>query len=233
MSINQKFLELYKRLETLLDMRYPYADTSVKEYYHALERSMVKDAKERAVCIDMCRTLRNNLSHRNVGHLFNVTDATIAFLENEIDILENPYTAKDVMTPREKIFSVTLNSNTIKVLDEIYKNSYDYVPVLDDKEKVIGVFSLNCLLAKVHNYQENKIEKDSTIFDYYQYIGLDDQIKERFAFVSVDDDVDKIVEVFNNKKDKKVVLLFVTNHGTNKEKIRGIITPHDIIYKAK
>lgn len=233
MTINQKFLELYKRLETLLDMRYPYADTSVKEYYHSLEKSMVKDAKERAVAIDMCRTLRNNLSHRNVGHLFNVTEDTIAFLEKEIDILENPFCAKDIMTPRERIFSVTLNSNTIQVLDEIYKNSYDYVPVLDEKEKVIGVFSLNCLLAKIHKNHETRIENLSTIYDYYQYIGLDEQVKEKFAFVSIDDDIETIVDVFNNKKDKKVVLLFVTNHGTNNEKIRGIITPHDVINKAR
>lgn len=48
-----------------------------------------------------------------------------------------------------------------------------------------------------------KIEKDSVLSDYREFIGIDDQIKERYEFVDPDEGIESIIRRFSGTEDKK------------------------------
>lgn len=229
MNNNLLFLDLYKRLEMFLDGKYHYAESPIKEHIHHLERSMVKQDIEKAAIFDFLRTIRNHMVHRNISPYLTITDETIEFLRKEIKSFEDPISASDIMIPLKHVYYVYLTDNTIDVLDEIYKNSYDLLPVLNDKDQVIGIFSLEVLLKKIYQYRSDNLDRESTLEDFKDLIDLNDQIKERFEFVSDDTSLDELVSLFNKKEEKKLKMLFVTSYGNKKNPLLGIITPHDII----
>lgn len=230
---NQLFLDLYKKLELFLDGKYHYAESPIKEYINHLERSMVSEDIEKASELDFLRILRNHLVHRNVSHFFEVTDDAIEFLKKEIDIFENPIEAKDVMIPIKKVYYVYLDDELNEVLHQIYVNSYDILPILDDQDKVIGVFSLDVILKDLHDNKDSESYKNSTLRRFSSLISLYEQTKERFDFVGLNDNLDEIMNRFNKKSDKKLKMIFVTKDGLKNQSLLGIITPHDVIYKKR
>lgn len=229
MNLNEEFLKLYRQVEMYIDGKYPYTDSSVYEHIKKLEKSMVKKDIEKAAIYDALRSMRNQLSHRNVGEYIEVTQKSIDFLKSEIDEFINPKSAKDIMLPIDKVYYVYLSDNTIDVLDEIYKNGYDVLPVVNELDQVIGIFSLDVILKSIYSKKVGSISKESTLEEFKELIGIDDQIKERYAFVSNEASIEEIISIFNERKPKKLKMLFVTEYGNSKNPIIGIITPHDVI----
>ncbi len=229
MDRNSEFLDLYRKLEMYLDGKYPYAESSIKEYIHKLEKSMVNKDKEKAAIIDFLRTTRNHMVHRNVSDYIDVTNKTIEFLNKEISEFENPILAQDIMTRISDVYYVNLDTKTTDVLNEIYQHSYDIVPVLNNKNQVLGVFSLDVILNSIYQGEVDKIQKGASIDSFGELISLNNQTKEKFAFVSSDTPLDELVELFSKKEEKKLVMIFVTRDGLKISPLLGIITPHDII----
>lgn len=229
MSLNEEFLKLYKQVEMYIDSKYPYTDSSIYEHIKKLEKSMVKKDIEKATIYDALRNMRNQLSHRNVGEFIEVTQKSIDFLKKEINEFINPLIAKDIMLPIEKVYYVYLSDNTIDVLDEIYNHGYDVLPVVNELDQVIGIFSLDVILKSIYSKKVGSISKESTLNDFKDLIGINDQLKERYDFVSDDATVEEIISIFNKKESKKLKMLFVTKYGNSKNPIIGIITPHDVI----
>ena len=229
MSLNEEFLKLYKQVEMYIDSKYPYTDSSIYEHIKKLEKSMVKKDIEKATIYDALRNMRNQLSHRNVGEFIEVTQKSIDFLKNEIKEIVNPLNATDIMLPIDKVYYVYLSDNTIDVLDEIYNHGYDVLPVVNELDQVIGIFSLDVILKSIYSKKVGSISKESTLNDFKDLIGINDQLKERYDFVSDDATVEEIISTFNKKEPKKLKMLFVTKYGNSKNPIIGIITPHDVI----
>ena len=229
MSLNDEFLRLYKQVEMYIDSKYPYTDSSIYEHIKKLEKSIAKKDIEKAAIYDALRNMRNQLSHRNVGEFIEVTQKSIDFLKNEIKEFVNPLNATDIMLPIDKVYYVYLSDNTIDVLDEIYKHGYDVLPVVNELDQVIGIFSLDVILKSIYSKKVGSISKESTLNDFKDLIGINDQLKERYDFVSDDATVEEIISIFNKKESKKLKMLFVTKYGNSKNPIIGIITPHDVI----
>ena len=229
MSLNEEFLKLYKQVEMYIDSKFPYTDSSIYEHIKYLEKSMVKKDIEKATIYDALRNMRNQLSHRNVGEFIEVTQKSIDFLKKEIKEFVNPLNATDIMLPIDKVYYVYLSDNTIDVLDEIYKHGYDVLPVVNELDQVIGIFSLDVILKSIYSKKVGTISKESTLNDFKDLIGINDQLKERYDFVSDDATVEEIISIFNKKESKKLKMLFVTKYGNSKNPIIGIITPHDVI----
>lgn len=229
MSLNEEFLKLYKQVEMYIDSKYPYTDSSIYEHIKKLEKSMVKKDIEKATIYDALRNMRNQLSHRNVGEFIEVTQKSIDFLKKEIKEFVNPLNATDIMLPIDKVYYVYLSDNTIDVLDEIYKHGYDVLPVVNELDQVIGIFSLDVILKSIYSKKIGSISKESTLNDFKDLIGINDQLKERYDFVSDEATVEEIISIFNKKESKKLKMLFVTKYGNSKNPIIGIITPHDVI----
>lgn len=231
MDKNEEFLNLYRRLEMYLNGKYHYADSPIKEHINRLSKSMIRSEVDRADVLDFLRNLRNYLVHRNVDAYVEVSTKALEFLKREIEAFESPVRASDVMLKEEKVYDVRLNDPTLEVLDAVYRNAYDVVPVVDEEKRVIGVFSLEVILKSIYRKKMGKIEKDSVLSDYREFIGIDDQIKERYEFVDPDEGIESIIRRFSGTGDKKKLkMLFVTESGTKSAPLKGIITPHDVIH---
>ena len=192
---------------------------------------MIRSEVDRADVLDFLRNLRNYLVHRNVDAYVEVSTKALEFLKREIEAFESPVRASDVMLKEEKVYDVRLNDPTLEVLDAVYRNAYDVVPVVDEEKRVIGVFSLEVILKSIYRKKMGKIEKDSVLSDYREFIGIDDQIKERYEFVDPDEGIESIIRRFSGTGDKKKLkMLFVTESGTKSAPLKGIITPHDVIH---
>lgn len=231
MDNNEEFLNLYRRLEMYLNGKYHYADSPIKEHINRLSKLMIRSEVDRADVLDFLRNLRNYLVHRNVDAYVEVSTKALEFLKREIEAFEFPVRASDVMLKEEKVYDVRLNDPTLEVLDAVYRNAYDVVPVVDEEKRVIGVFSLEVILKSIYRKKMGKIEKDSVLSDYREFIGIDDQIKERYEFVDPDEGIESIIRRFSGTGDKKKLkMLFVTESGTKSAPLKGIITPHDVIH---
>lgn len=231
MDNNEEFLNLYRRLEMYLNGKYHYADSPIKEHINRLSKSMIKSEVERADVLDFLRNLRNYLVHRNVDEYVEVSFRALEFLKREIEEFESPVKASDVMLNEERVYDVSLNASTLEVLDAIYRNAYDVLPVVDEEKRVIGVFSLEVILKSIYRKKMGKIEKESELSDYREFIGIEDQIKERYEFAAPDEGIESIIRRFSSTEDKKKLkMLFVTESGTKDSPLKGIITPHDVIH---
>ena len=75
-----------------------------------------------------------------------------------------------------------------------------------------------------------EIGKEYKVKDYEKYIKLENHSSEYFDFVKRNEKLASAQNLFNKsiKKDKKLVMLFVTENGKKTEKILGIITPWDL-----
>ena len=76
---------LYKELESYLSRKYPWAESPIKEHYHVLDKSPVDGDKDRGDTLDILRILRNNLAHRNVDNLFEVSQEALDFFTKAIE----------------------------------------------------------------------------------------------------------------------------------------------------
>jgi predicted transcriptional regulator len=233
-SNNQIFLNLYKELESYLARTYPYAESPIKEHYHFLEKSPLDGARERADTLDILRILRNNLAHRNVDNLFEVSEDSIEFLRKEIAIVKDPLQASDIMIPLNGLYYAKFDTPLVEVIKTMYEKSYSHVPILDDENCVAGIFSNNALLTLAYKKGEIELRKEEKIKDYKFLIDLNFQKGEKFIFERLKTPIDEITNLLANKKSKdKIYMIFVTQSGLKNEPLLGIITPWDIINKKR
>lgn len=229
MDNNQEFLNLYKKLETYLDSKYPYSDSSIKEYIHHLEKSMIKSDQDKAAVIDFLRNLRNHFVHRDVISYVTVNNKTLDFLRKEIDLFEKPILASSIMTKIKDVYFVNKNTRMIDIFDKIYHYSYDYIPILDEKGCVKGIFSLDIILKSIYSKKMEKITEETLLSEYMDFTSIYEQNNVRFLYISKDTPREEIVELFSKKDDKKLMMIFVTSNGLKNSPLIGIITPHDVI----
>lgn len=233
MSKNELFKKLYNELEIALNHKYKHTDRNF-----SVVKKFENDSKEPFRSkIRLLREMRNLLVHQDSISLFpsfEVSDESIDFLKSQIEYVKNPLTAYDICVKINNVMYASLESNILDLIKNMNKTHYSHVPVLDKKEKVIGVFSENSIfnLVDVLNGKLN-LDSSCTIKDYQEYISIHNHRSEDYLFVSKSIELSDLEKLFlrDDVNQKKIVMLFVTNHGKENEKILGIITPFDLIGK--
>lgn len=233
---NRVFLNQYSELEKNLKMFYQRFTGGSIVLFHIdkLKKSFNVKDRERAKSLDSVRTLRNFLVHEADivdGDAFIVSDRVVEFLIEENQRLIQPITAMEVCTKVNDLYFATVDSILKDTIVAMVKNGYSHVPVLDKKKCLLGVFSASTLLAFIHNNAKLEINPDSLIKDYISHLDINTHFNECYKFISMDESVDNIIDIFEKRKinNKRLVMLFVTNSGGSKETILGIITPYDVI----
>lgn len=137
------------------------------------------------------------------------------FEENEIDIIKNAFVfdkvkVSEVLTPKEKIVSISSDNLNIKDLNNFIMNSiYSRFPVYegDDKEHIIGILSVNT---------------------YFKEFALDPHLDIRSiilkpVFVNQNQSVQEIFDELNKEK-VHIGIVFDDNNN-----LLGMITMEDIL----
>lgn len=235
MNNSEKFLEKYKELEKIAYSKFSHEIAQEHGAVAQLEKmnifSSIKDD------LEYIRKLRIFFQHNlKIDNKFpvEVTDELIELLDSIILKVKNPPKVIDKCIRYNKIFFATKNELIFSYMLKMKENMYTYVPILEDK-KVIGVFSENTLLGALTEdeiiYEKNKTRfSDNLIF---KYCSLDNNISERFEFVSKYVYLEDIKELFKKSynSNKRLSLIFITANGKREEKILGLITPWDVLGK--
>lgn len=223
------FRDLCNRFEDLVRIKYKVKDEEGAFYILSNQKEYKKFEKD----INLIRKIRNLLSHGECkveGKVaIEINENIIEKLKEIISLLENPpLVASRYIT---EMFVVDLEEKLEKLIKIMNEKKISHVPVLDKDKKLIGVFSENTIFSKLSEDEIIEIGKEYKVKDYEKYIKLENHSSEYFDFIKRNEELASAQNLFNKsiKKDKKLVMLFVTENGKKTEKILGIITPWDLL----
>ena len=227
------FLKKYKELEAAI--RAEYSDARDDDRSPVLILSRSPEFRSSRAMLDLCRDVRNLLSHNTtVDGRYGVVpdDALLDFLDKTIVAVKSPAVARDVCVPLEKILCVSDNGLVMPVLRKMRELFYSHVPIVESGV-VTGVFSensvLTCLVDGVAPFGET-----TTFSDIKKYLAFDVSEAESYRFISGYERVSSIIDTFESAtvKGDRVGMIFVTKNGRRDGELLGIITAWDVASHA-
>ena len=223
------FRELCNKFEDLVRIKYKVKDEEGAFYILLNQKEYKKFEKD----INLIRKIRNLLSHgecKGEGKTaIEINENIIEKLKEIISLLENPPLIESRYIT--EMFVVDLEEKLENLIKTMNEKKISHVPVLDKDKKLVGVFSENTIFSKLSDDEIIEIGKEYKVKDYEKYIKLENHSSEYFDFIKRNEELASAQNLFNKsiKKDKKLVMLFVTENGKKTEKILGIITPWDLL----
>lgn len=237
MTNAQKFLELFNHLDDLLREYYNDFDRSrslIARYAGQLEKSNNKIMQERGRLLNEIRVFRNSLIHEfdmNRDGLFEVSEKAIETLRREIEYLDKPSRASDIMTKTQNIISLNRHSLIGEAIRVMVEKGFLHLPILEDGH-LIGVFSPNALFLYLaeEKHTEGRVI-DLKMDDLMDYVPINKHISEFYEFASRKDITSDINDMFASysKIGKRLALVFVTENGEEDEYILGLISASDLL----
>ena len=232
---NDLFISLFNRLDALLRDYYNIDNRStscIKRYEDQLKHSSFEDVRDRGFILESIRNIRNTLVHEakiDSEDAFLISPIVTNFLEDEIHFLLNPIKARNVMVPLKDVYYISKDSRIKDVINYMSSHYISHAPILENK-RVIGVFSESTLYTFLLKHENIVLEDNTTIETFLPYCLLDKHSSERFMFVDADLSVLDLRENFvKSKKEKRLVMLFLTENGRKDEPLLGILTAADFI----
>ena len=136
--------------------------------------------------------------------------------------------ATDFGVKREDFFSCTPSDDISSVINEMLKKRYSHVPVIDEHDKLIGVFSESTMMEV---WKEGTGQIRATVMrDIEEYLKIDRHKFDEFQFVSKKSTTAYLQKLYEEilKEGKRIGMLFVTETGSQDEPLLGIITEWDV-----
>ncbi len=238
MDLNTRFLTLYNQLDNLLKDKYHIFSnsiSSIKRYEDELKKSSHKGQRERGFAIESIRNIRNTLVHEAKIYsydAFYISQEVIDFLETEINHLLNPKKVFDIAKKREEIYAIKCDFLVKDVMKYMSKNMISHAPILDNEDKVIGIFSESTLYSVLLYNPQINISESLIINDILEYTYLNNHISERFKFVSKNTILSELEEDFEKKvkHEKRLVMILITDNGKKDEPLKGLLTATDLLF---
>jgi len=174
--------------------------------------------------------LRNAIVHnpdqRIADPIAEPHDAIVQKYQELLDKVLHPELALDKLAiPIDKLYTITRNTNLLKAMKIMNENLYTHLPVME-RGKFIGVFSDSTIFDYIIKYQGAVINEKLAIRDLGDVIQIQNHASEAFLFVDKDITVIEVEDIFRKgfKDKKKIAVVFITDGGTEAEKILGLIT---------
>ena len=180
--------------------------------------------------------LRNLLVHNPYPDRANPLIIPHGYVTKKYEEIKNaimrPKKAIDIAVRREFIYTTTLSTKSIEVMQEMNDKTYTHVPVMDG-ETLEGVFSENTILSYLVHNKEAIIMKDTKISEFKEFIGLDKHRSEYFEFVSRNTLLAEVEALFQEglQERKRIAVVYITENGKRDEKLLGMITAWDVAGK--
>ncbi len=230
MSNADIFLDKYKQLEEVVRSTYHLRDADSISYYLSGQVKYQKFKDE----IKYCQDVRNLLSHKkklNNSFAVEPNQHMLHFIDALINKISNRSKCSDIQIKFKDVCWRTINDSVQKAMYVMRQNLYTHVPILNEQNKVIGVFDENSIFTYLADEEIVCVDSSLKFSDIEKYISLDNREMESFVFVKSDSYVeeleDEIQKAFN--KGRRIGIAFVTANGKKDESLQGIITPWDII----
>lgn len=229
----QEFLDLYKRMEALLDEKYGESagrrGSAVTKFINEPAGRAYRDE------LDLCREVRNLLTHNpdmDGCPVVEPAPALITTLREAIKRLEAPAPALQYATPVGELLMASPTQSTLSVMEIMERRGFSHVPIVEANQ-ILGVFSVSTLFSYQLAYPDQKLDvSNSKISDYQEFTSFHRHTTERFLFMNPANsywDAQKAFEKGNSPYEKRLVAIFITKSGDARGRLLGMLTPWDII----
>ena len=226
------FLEEYKKLENAAIKKYDLPDDG-SAVMKLINMSSFRGIKSE---LSYCREVRNLLQHRpRLDGTFAVepSDEMIKLLRSTIERVEKPIVARDVAILRNSVCFRKMEDKVRPVMIEMQEKTFTHIPILDNNDVVVGVFSENTLLSYLIDDEIVGIDEKTRFADLKKYLPVSAHKSESFYFVPQNKLLADIKTRFEKslQKQERIGLLFMTNNGKATEPLQGLISAWDVAAK--
>jgi predicted transcriptional regulator len=155
----KEIIKIYNDIDT--ELKEKSKQTTFSERFHdylVFEPRLKKYSSE----IDLLSKIRNLIAHNNkTSESIEVKQELVIIGKEVLNILNNPIIANNLGTKIEELYFVTLNTKVNYVIEYMRKKRFSFVPILDQNNKLIGVFSsdvlLNILSKKIYLFDNKEL----------------------------------------------------------------------------
>ena len=231
----REFLNLYKKMESLLDEKYGQ-DTGRRG--GAVTRFINEPAgREYREELDLCREVRNLLAHNPDmdGHpVVEPAPALLETLRDAIRRLEAPTPALNFATLASELLVTAPSQKTLTVMEAMNRRGFSHIPIIFQNQ-MLGVFSVSTLFSYQLAYPDEPLKlANSHIDDFKEFTPIRNHDCERFMFMNPTHtywDAQDAFEKGSSPYQKRLAAIFITKTGDWRGRLLGMLTPWDIIGK--
>lgn len=222
---------LYRTLEGLLERRY----VGKKLTTPSVVMEYLRDA-DSAPCrteLDMCREIRNLLSHNADAAGEPVVEPSAAVLDtlqNIVEYVKRPLLAVECGTPEGEILYTHPNDCALDVMRHMARMGFSHVPVRD-KTGLLGVLSAAGVMRYVNRVGFEGLRDDLRVGDMLKCLAFSDDYGEKYAFFGRDATLTTVRAAFERKaaRNSRVVAAFITESGDPHARLLAMLTPWDLL----
>ena len=227
----EAFLTLYRMFEGLLEKR--YADrvmttgSVVKEYLKDPDSAPMRTE------IDLCREIRNILSHNTESDgeaVVEPSEGVLNRMRQIIEYVKRPVMAVNYGTPADRILFAHPNDLALNVMRHMLKMGYSHVPVAD-RSGLIGVFSSGSLMVFAAKKGLSQVRDELRVGDMRDAIDFGDERSERFMFLRSDATLLNVRDAFDKRRERnhRLAVVFLTADGTRHTPVQAMLTAWDVL----
>lgn len=225
-----EFLDLYKQLEDELEDKYRNA----RRHYSSVVFEFIKDYESAPVRdkLEVCREIRNLLTHSanlDGEPIVEPSGPVVEAMREVLEFVRRPALAIEFATKGEQVMKAHMNQKVLRLMEVMDKNGYSHIPVMRDGE-FCGVFSVGTVFQYVLRSGGKGINPDTTVADLGKHLDVAAHM-ENYKFVSQDATYIAVRQIFERVrgKNKRVSVIFITEHGCPGEPLLGMLTPWDVL----
>lgn len=224
-----EFLDTYRRLEDALKSFY---NGKKVRHQSLVYEYMCSDGKKYYDDLDLCRELRNLLTHHSDiagSPPAEPSSALIDFLKKVVWEIENPITAKMIETQVGNLLIAHKDDFIEDLVQNMKDKGYSHVPYFRNN-MLFGVLSIESLFRYMKD-RPNDLFSSVKVSDIEEYLLPENHIFEKYDFVGADTPYREVADLFRAKGpgSVRVAAVFVTKDGSDKGRVEGMITPWDIL----
>ena len=230
MSNAEVFIEKYKVFENAVRSTYRLGNDESIRNFLCKEPGFTRYQAE----ITCCQETRNLLQHQPmIRGEYPVQPSsklieTLDFLTEKV--LERE-TCMDICVKASAVFSAKLHDSVKKAMSTMRAKHYSCVPVVDNENRVIGIFGEGSIFDYLADEGIVELSDDLKFQDLEGYIDLDGREGTMNLFLSRAYPVDKLLNRIETAADsmQRFQVAIITNTGDRSEPMLGIVTPWDVI----
>lgn len=227
----EQFLMLYRRLEGILEKRYTGHRISTASV--VMEYLRDPDSAPCRTDLDLCREIRNLLSHNtddSGAAVVEPSESIVKILYDIIEHVQRPRMAIDFGTPREKILFAHPNDLAIDVMHHMARMGYSHVPVRD-RSGLVGIFSAGSLFVYMEKNGLDGMRNNMRIGELKNALDFGDERSEKYIFLPMNATLLTVRDAFEkrNERNNRLAVVFVTEDGTRQSEILAMLTPWDVL----
>jgi len=226
-----RFLTLYRQMEGILEKRYDGRESGSNNV--VMEYLKDPDSEPVRTEIDLCRRIRNILSHNveATGEaVVEPSEGVLRRMEAIIEYIRQPVKAINYGTSADKIMFAHPNDLVMNVMRHMVKNGYSHVPVMD-QGRLVGVFSSGSLMHFATRKGLSQVRDELRVGEMKDTIGFGESRSERFLFLPADATLLAVRKAFERKpaRNHRLAVVFLTEDGTWRSPLRALLTSWDVL----